>query len=346
MSPGKDRFQTGDVRAYNYYRAFIGPVASNLGETLIMKKIVLTSMMLGFAVIAGMSRGAAQASVDLLQFLPDGNAVIVVDAQKVIASSTWTSLTSQDKFKGIIDKIIENVTELGVKLSDIRTAALVFQSSGWVDPTIAAEGTFNQTDLLARLRASSKVKLTSEKYKDHEVHIASRAQTNTDIAFVFYDAATVVAGSVAGVRASIDAKTGAKPSVARKTSLAGALAENPSAVIRFAMEKVPGLTDRPASAELPLPDFSSIKLVFGTVDLASGINLNATLRNDTIEHAKILADRLNAILGIGKAYLKGSSDPKMAALGNALSTVTVTGSEADVRVVGNLPPEVLALIFR
>jgi hypothetical protein len=314
-----------------------------------MKKIVLTSFMLGFAVIAGMSRGAAQAPADLLQFLPDGNAVIVVDAQKVIASSTWTSLTSQDRFKGIIDKIMENVTELGVKLSDIRTAALVFQSSGWVDPTIAAEGTFNQTDLLARLRAGSKVKLTSEKYKDYEVHIASRARTgggNTDIAFVFYDTATVVAGSVAGVRASIDAKTGAKPSIARKTSLAGALAENPSAVIRFAMEKVPGLTDRPASAELPLPDFSSIKLVFGTVDLASGINLNATLRNDTIEHAKILADRLNAILGIGKVYLKGSSDPKMAALGNALSTVTVTGSEADVRVVGNLPPEVLALIFR
>jgi hypothetical protein len=314
-----------------------------------MKTVALTSMMVALAVIAGASRGAAQASADLLKFLPEGNAVIVVDVQKVIASSTWTSLTAQDKLKGTIDKVLEDVSELGVKLSDIKTAALVFPASGWGDPTVAAHGAFDQTELIARLRASSKVKLTSEKYKDHEVHSVSRAQAgsgNRDIAFVFYDAGTVVAGSAAGVRASIDAKTGAKPAITGKTSLASALAENSSAVIRFAMEKIPGLTDRPATAELPLPDFSSIKLVFGTLDLTSGINVNAVLRNDTSENAKLLADRLNAILGIGKAYLKGSSDPKMAALGNSLSTVTVTGSEADVKITGNLPAEVLALIFR
>jgi hypothetical protein len=359
MLPRKVLFQAGAVRAYNKlpagdtayyrYRVVSARVDEDTGETLYMRRIALTSIMLTLTVVSGAGRFAAQASGDLLQFLPDGNAVIVVDVQKVLASSTWTSLSAQDKFKSTIDKVLKDVSELGVNLSDIKTAALVFQASGWSNPTIVANGTFNQTDLLARLRSSSQFKLTSEKYREYDLYNVSRAQagsSNIDITFVFYDAGTVAAGSAASVRSSIDAKTGAKPSASQNTKIASALAQNSSAVIRFAMEKIPGLTDMNSSRDIPLPDFSSIKLVFGAVDLTSGINLDATLRNDTGENAKVLADRLNAILGIGKAYLKGSSDPKLAALGNALGTVTVTGIEADVKITGALPPEVLALIFR
>jgi hypothetical protein len=314
-----------------------------------MKRIGLTSIILALVLAAGASRFEAQASSDLLQFLPDGNAVIIVDVQKAIASNSWTSLTSQDRFKSTIDSVLKDMSELGVNLSDINTAALVFPASSWSNPTVVANGKFNQTDLMARLRASSKVKLTSEKYKDYEVHSLSSAEAgkaNMDVSFVFYDAGAVAAGNAASVRASIDAKTGSKPAVTQNPKFAGALAENTSSVIRFAMVKIPGLTDRPSAGDIPLPDFSSIQLIFGGLDLATGINLNATLRSDTSEHARVLADRLNGILGIGKAYLKGSSDPKMAAIGNALSTVTITGSEADVKIVGNLPVEVLSLLFR
>lgn len=314
-----------------------------------MKRTALTSVMLAFAVAVGSNCFAAQASGDLLQLLPDGNAVVVVDVQKVIASNSWTSLSSQDKFKSTIDKVLEDFSELGVNLADINTAALVFQSSGWSNPTIVAKGKFSQPDLMARLRASTKVKLASEKYKEYEVHSLSRAGAGTgsiDMAFAFYDAGTVVTGDAAGVRASIDAKTGAKPAIANNTSLASGIAETSSGAIKFAMIKIPGLTDRPSAGDLPLPDFSTIKLIFGSLELATGMNLNATLRNSTSEQAKILADRLIGILGIGKAYLKASSDPKMAAIGNALSTVTITGNEADVKIVGNLPVEVLGLLFR
>ncbi|HWP43096.1 MAG TPA: hypothetical protein VNO14_07680 [Blastocatellia bacterium] len=314
-----------------------------------MKRVSLTAIMLAFAIIAGAGRSVAQSSGDLLQFLPDGNAVIIVDAQKVIASSTWASLTSQDRLKSTIDGVLKDVSELGVKLADIKTAALVFPASGWSNPTVAVNGTFNQEDLTARLRSSSQLKLTSEKYKDYDLHSITRAQAgsgSTNISFVFYGAGTVVAGNAASVRASIDAKTGAKPALAQNEKLSSGLAENPSAAIRFAMEKLPGVTDRASSGQLPLPDFSSIRLIFGTVDLATGINVNATLRNGTSEQAKNLADRLNGVLAIGQAYLKGSSDPKMAALGDALTTVTVTGSEADAKITGTLPAEALTLIFR
>ncbi|HSE97513.1 MAG TPA: hypothetical protein VLD57_04530 [Blastocatellia bacterium] len=315
-----------------------------------MKRSILTAIMMALALGVGAGRSQAQASGDLLQLLPDGNAVIVVDVPKVIASSAWTSLNSQDnRFKSIVDKVMADVSELGVKLADINSAALVFQSSGWSNPTVAARGTFNQTELLDRLRANTKVKLVSEKYSEYEIHSVTRDQTGAGsaaITFVFYDSGTVVVGTASGVRASIDAKTGTKSSVAKNAGLASGIAETPISPIRFAMTKIPGLTDRPPAGDLPLPDFSTIKLIFGSLELATGLNLNATLRNDTSEQAKALAERLNAIVGIGKVYLKGSADPKMAALGNALNTIAITGSNADVKITGDLPPEVLALIFR
>src|SRR5262249_29882727 len=147
---------------------------------------------------------------------------------------------------------------LGVKLSDLRTVAIVFPAGKMTNPTIAMTGAFDQSDLLARLGASSKVKLTSEKYKNYDIykaksmpaiaaqskkgHPSMTAANSDETAFVFHDANTIVLGSAEGVRASIDVKTGAKPGVAKNEKLAGALAQNPTAAIRFALVITPAMT--------------------------------------------------------------------------------------------------------
>ena len=93
-------------------------------------------------------------------------------------------------------------------------------------------------------------------------------------------------------------------------------------------------------------DFSSIKLIFGGVDVTTAIDLNATLRNDTAEHARTLASQLNGLLDMARGFLGASKDAKMASLVEALKSVTITGNDIDVRITGNLPMEVLAQLLR
>jgi len=306
------------------------------------------------------SAQSATRSADLLGVLPDGGAVAIIDFQKIVGSSLWATISAQDKLKGSIDKAQSEMADLGLKLSDVQTLAIVFPASSKGNPTVALSGGFDQNDLLSRLRTNSKVKVTSEKYKDFDIFKAksltaggpkkqksSGANPNVSVnineamqdgtSFVFYDSRTLVTGSLDAVRASIDVKTGAKPSISQNARLTDALAQNPTAAIRFAFSLTPGMTSGLASSELPLPDFSSVGLIFGTVDVVSGIELNVTLRSDTAEHAKVVSDRLNGLLGMARGFLGAMSDPKMGPIVEALKTVNIVSADIDCKITGSLP---------
>jgi hypothetical protein len=340
-----------------------------------MRRVTLVAILLALAISASVNqisaRPAAQSGNDLLQLLPDGNAVIVIDMQKMTTSSLWGAISSQEKIKSNIDKANSELSDLGIKLGDLQTVALTFPAADMNSPVIAVTGGFEQNDLLTRLRANAKIKLTSEKYKNFDIYrvesvpaaakdqakeskpapsdgnVKLTAKTNDDGSFAFYDAKTVVVGSPASVRASIDTKTGARTSIAQNAQLNEGLAQNPAAAIRFALNVTPAMTSGIQSSQIPLPDFSSVKMIFGSVDVASGLDLIATLRSDTAEHAKNIADRLNGLLEMVRGYVSTmSNDPKMAGIAGALKTVSVTGSDIDVKISGNLPLEIFTQIMK
>jgi hypothetical protein len=340
-----------------------------------MRRFTVVAILLALAISAGANRtsvgAAAQSGAELLPLLPDGNAVIVIDMHRVTTSSLWSAISSQDKIKSNLDKANAELSDLGVRLSDLQTVALVFPGASMNNPVVAVTGGFDQTDLLTRIRANAKIKLTSEKYKNYDIYQVESVPTATkdqagankpaagsdnasptakpknDGSFAFYDAKTVVVGSTESVRASIDTKAGARASVAQNAKLTEALAQNPAAAIRFALNVTPGLTSGIEASQLPLPDFSSVKMIFGSIDLASGIDLLATLRSDTAENAKNIADRLNGLLEMVRGYLSTmNNDPKLSGLVGALKSVSVTGSDIDVKISGNLPMEALAAILK
>lgn len=296
------------------------------------------------------TRANAQAGTELLQLLPDGGGVAVIDVQRVTTSNLWAAFSSQQKVKDALDKAHNEISDLGVRLSDIRTVAVVFPSTGSKDITGAISGSFNQADLLARMRANQKVKLTNEKYKSFDIYNVVGVNTtpakpgaetrNDGVTFTFIDSSTVVIGSAAGVRASLDTRAGGR-SVAQNAKLTAAIAENPAAAIRFALDVPPGMTKGLQASGLPLPDFSSINMVFGAVDLTAGLDLVATLRNDTADQAKAIADQLNSLLGMAKGFLGASQDPKLSQMAGMLDTLKVEGNGVDVKITGNLSQEVL-----
>jgi hypothetical protein len=314
-----------------------------------MKKISFAALAIVCALSLGLSRvGARATQSDLLHLLPDGKFVAVADMHRVTKSSFWTTLAAENKIKKVIDEAQSKLGEIGLRLEDLSALALTGSSSSTDTGVMVVSGSFNQDNILSGLRANPKVRVTAEKYRGmdvFEVRAALPDGKNDRVAFAFYDSSTAVVGSLAGVRTAIDVRAGERPSVAQNAKLNAALAQTPAAAVRFAMETTSGL-GRLNSANLPLPDFASIKLIFGTVDFTSAIEINATLRSEAASQARSIGDQLNSLLGMARGFLGVSGDPKMASLGEMLKTVTVTVEETDVKISGNIPAEVLAQMFR
>lgn len=331
-----------------------------------MKKTAFIMMLAIVVLTAGSrvttARTDAQTGIDLLQLLPDGNIVAVIDVQRMTASSLWATLSTRPKVKSTLDKMQSDISEIGVSLSDIQTVALVFPGKDLSGPTVAVTGGFDQTSLLNHLRSNQKIKLTSEKYKNYDVYRVEAAPPPSadaakpgvpatqhkpdDTSFFFYDSKTTVVGSAASVRASVDTKSGNRPSVAQNAKLTEAIAQNASAVVRFAINLTPSMVNGLSSSQFPVPDFASVNLVFGAIDVASGVDVNVTLRNDTADHAKSVAERLNGLLTMFKGFLTSVSDPKMSAVSDALKSVSIVGNDIDVKITASLPQEFFAQIFK
>lgn len=329
-----------------------------------MKRIAFVSLMLALAVSISFNmasaRSGVQAGGDLLRLLPDGGGVAVVDVQRTLTSSFWTTVSSQDKLRTTVDKVHSELANVGLRLSDLRTFAVVFPSGSTKDFTGIISGSFNQAELLSRLRAKPELKVVSETYKNVEIYQVTDAPktgtaasaevrseaNNNKTAFAFYDAGTVVIGNLSGVRASIDTRAGTRPSIAQNTKLQSVLAENPSAAIRFAAEVTPGMTQGIQTGGVPIPDLSSIKLVFGTIDITSSIDINTTLRHDTAEHAKAISDQLNGLFGMLKGFLGASSDPKLAPIAGALESVKIVNTDLDVKITGSLSQDIIVQLLK
>ncbi len=314
-----------------------------------MKKISFAALAIVFALSTGPGVGARAYQNDLLQLLPDGKFVAVADMQRVTKSSFWATLAAENKIKKALDEAQAKFGEIGLRLEDLNALALIGSTSSMDTGVMAVSGSFNQANILSSLRANPKVRLTSEKYRGFDVFEVTDAipdGKNDRVAFAFYDPSTAVVGSLAGVRTAIDVRAGERPSVAQNAKLSAALAQTPAAAVRFAMEMTPGVSGRLKADNMPLPDFASIKLIFGTVEFTSAIEVNATLRSEAAGSAKAIGDQLNSLLGMARGFLGVSGDPKMASLGEMLKTVSVTVEETDVKISGNIPAEVLAQLLR
>lgn len=321
--------------------------------------LILVALLVSTMDVMTRAERATLQPVDLLQILPDGSGVVVIDLQKITTSALWSSINAQQKLKGVIDKAQSEITGLGVSLSDVRAIALVFSSANFNSPIAAINGGFDQKDLLDRLRSNVKIRITSEKYKNFDVYRAkpvpssdskssertsSGTAVNNETSFVFRDASTIVVGTIERVRASIDVMSGARASINQNSQLTDGLAQNPAAAVKFAIALTPSMTSGLQSSDLPF-DFSTVKLICGSIDVSSGIDLNATLRSDTDEHAKSIAERLNALLGMAKGYLGAAGSSKSAPIVDALKAVNITTLNADVKITGNFPADLLSSLF-
>jgi len=312
-----------------------------------MKRILIIALLLGVASGAPLSWTSATASPvqfagDPLELLPDGMGVAVINVKQIVASDVWALVMGSSKATRFIQKAESDLNAIGLKVSDLNGVAVAIPTTPNQGGVAVVSGSFNPGDIIARLKDNANVKVTSEKYKTIDVYRVVSASTNnhSDVSLAFYDGGTAVVGPAAGVRGAIDVHSGSAPSMAKNSALDQVMAQNSSAAIRFAIAPPNGSLSSIRSDNLPLPDFSSVNLIFGTVALSSAVDINATLRSDTAEHAKAIANQLTSLLSMAKGFLS-SSNPKTAPIADALKTVTIDDNGGDVKISASLSKDVL-----
>jgi hypothetical protein len=294
------------------------------------------------------AKGGPQSQSDLLSVLPDGIGAVSVDVSQLTSSALWTSLTSSDKSVKYIQRLQADLADIGLNLADIKQAAVCLSAPNTNGLVEAINGSIDQTQVLTKLRANPKVKLTSQSYKNQDVYtavITNKTGTHTqNMSFAFVGGGAAILGSVKGVRAGIDAAKGDKPSLAQDSKVQAGLAEAGAGAIRFAVVN-PAQATELESSSLPLPDLSTIALAFGTVGVTSAIDLNVTLRNDTADHATAMANQLTSLLAMAKGFLGSSSNPKNQVILDAVKTVAITQSGTDVKFTGNVSGDLLSKVI-
>src|SRR5258708_40241029 len=85
-----------------------------------MRKLTFSATFVVFALMVasvsgGFARGFARREArpaDLLEILPDGSGVAVIDFQKITGSALWTTVSAQHKLASVIDKAQSEIADL------------------------------------------------------------------------------------------------------------------------------------------------------------------------------------------------------------------------------------------
>ena len=321
-------------------------------NALIANKISLITIAALMAGSVALRPAPAQprSETSLPRLLPDGEGVVTLDVQRVIGSELWTMVSSQGRLKNLIGQAQSELEALGVKTSDLKTAAIAVPGAGRDSFVGIVTGSFDETVLLGRIREDKRVTISSRDYKTVSVHLITgsgpASQAVDELAFAFFDSDTLVIGSLSGVKAAIDVRAGDQPGIMRNQKYAGVLEQLPPGAVGLALSPQPLLARAPKDMPLPLPDLKNVNLIFGSVDVGSSIDLNLTFRNDTAEQGASMAGNLNVLLKTAASVLRVAKKGKYGPVADALKTFSISNSGTDVKMTGVLSKEMFARFLK
>ncbi|MEP6944832.1 MAG: hypothetical protein ABJA02_02865 [Acidobacteriota bacterium] len=267
----------------------------------------------------------------LVALLPASDGVATFDAHRFFNSAMPQILSkNQPLLAQITAHMTEIETRTGIDLKKFDSLVVglgitkLAPKKFTVDPVAIARGDIRAGALISVAKLASNGTYREEKYGERTIYVFStEAAAKTaaakgpqaasmisgaldslthEVAVSALDDNTLVFGSPARVRETLDAKTQVSPEVV------GLLSAKESSVVTFAVRTPEGM-----SSLLPLENdelgnnIDSIKFVAGTMDVdAAGAAMQVTARTARPEQAKNLYDTLDGLKMLGKAFLGGS----------------------------------------
>lgn len=294
---------------------------------------------------ASVAKAAPLAAADAIAILPASDAVAVVDVARLVNELLpQFRAIAPDKAVKFEKEISEFMGETGIDPYKIRSAVIGVKMSDSNSISAIVEGiTFDPNHLITAIKGKdNKQEVKTVEYKGKQIFVvastkAEKAGVNEEMAYTQLDADRVALGNLSGVKSVLDGGNGTA-----NTALTTLLAQTNSGLIRFA-------ANIPASAKKGLAEqgdmfaqFSTIKTVFGSLDLTRELSLllDTKLRTASSDEASKLQTSLAALVGLGKMFLGGNNDPAMQALTQVIDLVKINAQDTDVALSLLIPKSV------
>lgn len=289
-------------------------------------------------------------SGEVFESLPSGDMLMTLDLSALLNTTVPNMLkNSPDQKKEFEAGLKEMQDKTGIDPKQLKLMAIsmnIPKSSGG-KPEFAAvvTGTFDKDKLNEQLKKDKDGKdVPSEDYNGQKLFVK---KDRDEVAVAVLDAGTMVIGMPASkAKAAIDAYGGKGDNATKDADLFGAFKESKSsATLRFAM-KVPTEMAKqemgPNSNNKLAQDMLKTKILFGSLDGASGIGLELIARTSSADEAKAIADGLNQMLDQAKEFV--SKTDQLKGYSAVVNTLKATTSDKDAKIAIDIPTAILEQI--
>jgi len=333
------------------------------------KALVLAALTLLFAFIVSdvaaqrprPARPAARAA-NLVDLLPASDAVINVDVRRLFTEALPGAFATEPaKLAHVNSQIDQLKSQTGVDPRSFDQLAIglryTYPSPGItkVESVFLARGKFNPATLVAAGRIAAKGNFVEEKYKGSPIYIFTLNQqlrllglynlSIRDLAVSVLDANTLAMGSLANVRAAIDAgKTGRRVS-GEVTALATG---DRTAILGFGGNLSPSLIKNlDLGNDVLANDLATIRQAFGAAGIrGTNFYLSLVARTYTAPQAKALSETVTSVLPLAPLLVGRLPEAKKTLAQGALNNLKVVVQGNELRVTTEIPQASLAAVVR
>lgn len=337
--------------------------------------LTLTTVYSGVSFTSGLTsyvNAASVSSSESLAFLPNSDVVMLFDLNRFLATRLFNSLISDQNSKKQLDEFEEKAATYGFNMRQIQSIAVgvSINQQKSSDSTFCAiiTGGFDREKILSAIASKpDKVSIESEEYQGRTIYLLtdkekqadklaassgiSAAKVGEKIAATFLNSQTVAFGTLDKVKDSIDIQNGKQTGVTSNQQLSNYInLTNRSAILRFAAvvpeKKKSANESKKSTGQDDGSPFGNVEKLLdavqgahGSLDFATGVQLETTALIRSESEAKQISDGLNGLLFLGRSALQG--DPKQASLAKVLDGVLISGGAKDVRINLNLSDQLL-----
>ncbi len=346
--------------------------------------LTITTVYSGLSFTNGLTHYTSAASVsvnDSLAFVPNSDVVVLVDINKFLGTKLFNSLLNNQKSRKEFQEFEEKAAIYGFNMRQIQSVAVgVNLNQQKADDSkfcAVVTGGFDREKILSSIAASpDKVTIESEEYQGRTVYLLTDkekqanklaassgvkgAKIDEKIAVTFLNSQTLSIGTLDRVKDSIDVQNGKQVSVTSNQQMNNYInTTSTTAIFRFAAiipEKQKSATsgNKSVGAKAAANDDSpfgnpeklleAVQSAYGSVDFATGVQLETTALIRSESEAKQISDALNGLLFLGRSALQG--DPKQTSLAKMLDGVVISGGLKDVRLNVNIPEALLNEVIK
>lgn len=349
------------------------------------KTIVLTLILL----LLGFDHAArAQSTPDAFAAVPESDIIVVIDVARILSEGVPRVLATDQATLAQMNASLDMFKNMsgGVDARSLRRIIIAARvppaeslKAGVPNPATAFRGVvivegLDAEKILTLMRQATAGKFVEEKYQDKTVYTMpskpqpkadGTAATTTggtssggapspvpfDAAVVSHDATTLVFGTPAEVRASIDASAGRGPRVGAE--LVASATRNASSLVSLALIVPPTLVaSLPGGDQKTMegPQGEIMKLLasirhayFGVGTTQGGFDVALAGRTDPPEQAKALGDMLTGLRALALLNQPKSDDEKM--IQALLKSVQITSAENEFQLKADVPQETVNMLL-